>query len=436
MMVLSPTNSDDEVRACRTGVVKSAAEAGIHALVSFAVLRVLWSGKDFDQKFENLIKITPNKKNVKTAFNKIIKRGSDLTMHGSDAAQTLFHDWPAMVKRDVSFAENVMTVKEYMMTKFRVLYARDLSITALTQIDTFPAENATVRKKRKLDKDVKDADDDSRSAPSSTVKPITFTPSALELIFAQTLDTLLEWVARALTLAPKKDDVKAITYGPELYKLVYGFEPDLLFASTSETVALSLLECSSSVLPLLLQLFDLEWDLSPDVIYPVLVATFTVCCSKYIGSYQSIVEKLPSPTASDFKGGHLKALFKILATSWLRLFEPHAKAMLTLLSKTTAKTLTLRVGSGLTLKDLHDGSVCLVDGVIYDSILLGPIRLVTRHCPDCTVPSVEIKEVKQDPFTICRAVPLNTSEGKRLISDSSALPFNTCACKSVHLTMT
>ncbi|KAI8850742.1 hypothetical protein BC829DRAFT_388771, partial [Chytridium lagenaria] len=424
MMVLSPTNSDDEVRvlngddcdndadktlleACRTGVVKSAAEAGIHALVSFAVLRVLWSGKDFDQKFENLIKITPNKKNVKTAFNKIIKRGSDLTMHGSDAAQTLFHDWPAMVKRDVSFAENVMTVKEYMMTKFRVLYARDLSITALTQIDTFPAENATVRKKRKLDKDVKDADDDSRSAPSSTVKPITFTPSALELIFAQTLDTLLEWVARALTLAPKKDDVKAITYGPELYKLVYGFEPDLLFASTSETVALSLLECSSSVLPLLLQLFDLEWDLSPDVIYPVLVATFTVCCSKYIGSYQSI-------------GGHLKALFKILATSWLRLFEPHAKAMLTLLSKTTAKTLTLRVGSGLTLKDLHDGSVCLVDD---DSILLGPIRLVTRHCPDCTVPSVEIKEVKQDPFTICRAVPLNTSEGKRLISDSSALPL-------------
>ncbi|KAI8846920.1 hypothetical protein BC829DRAFT_397449 [Chytridium lagenaria] len=403
-MVLSPTNSDDEVRvlngddcdndADKTLLEAFAAEAGIHALVSFAVLRVLWSGKDFDQKFENLIKITPNKKNVKTAFNKIIKRGSDLTMHGSDAAQTLFHDWPAMVKR--------MTVKEYMMTKFR------------------------------------DADDDSRSAPSSTVKPslcifsfifrsyvaiVHSTPSALELIFAQTLDTLLEWVARALTLAPKKDDVKAITYGPELY-------------NTSETVALSLLECSSS-------LFDLEWDLSPDVIYPVLVATvisiYYILIIIFIFSSRYAARSILAPISPLLKSFPRQPLLisRILATSWLRLFEPHAKAMLTLLSKTTAKTLTLRVGSGLTLKDLRDGSVCLVDGVIHDSILLGPIRLVTRHCPDCTVASVEIKEVKQDPFTICRAVPLNTSEGKRLISDSSALPFNTCACKAshVHLTM-
>ncbi|KAJ3086078.1 hypothetical protein HDU96_005087, partial [Phlyctochytrium bullatum] len=56
---------------CRQTIRQSARDAGVEILISLCVAKLLWQGKDWTKHLGSILKIVPNKKNVKSAFYKI-----------------------------------------------------------------------------------------------------------------------------------------------------------------------------------------------------------------------------------------------------------------------------------------------------------------------------------------------------------------------------
>ncbi|KAI8854958.1 hypothetical protein BC829DRAFT_378903 [Chytridium lagenaria] len=97
----------------------------------------------------------------------------------------------------------------------------------------------------------------------------------------------------------------------------------------------------------------------------------------------------------------------------------------------TSYSIGLRVGGQLTARTLADDNTVLLRGIIVKDFYLGPVRLMTRRCSNCTdmEVTVVIKEIEDiaNHVRVCHAIPLRTGPGKPIVCDHHLLKRE-CAC--------
>ncbi|KAJ3087941.1 hypothetical protein HDU96_004315, partial [Phlyctochytrium bullatum] len=116
---------------CRQTIRQSARDAGVEILISLCVARLLWQGKDWTKHLGSILKIVPNKKNVKSAFYKIMSNGTNADAPkgvDSDAVE----DWPSVVKEEHHFRDNVRNVIAFFHKTFRRRFNVEFSVNAIT----------------------------------------------------------------------------------------------------------------------------------------------------------------------------------------------------------------------------------------------------------------------------------------------------------------
>ncbi|KAI8843033.1 hypothetical protein BC829DRAFT_401171 [Chytridium lagenaria] len=145
-------------------------------------------------------------------------------------------------------------------------------------------------------------------------------------------------------------------------------------------------------------------------------------------SLQGVIDSLPTHEEKDFLDG-CRSTFSELAASWYRLF--HTSFAFLNRENETSYSIGLRVGGQLTARTLADDNTVLLRGIIVKDFYLGPVRLMTRRCSNCTdmEVTVVIKEIEDiaNHVRVCHAIPLRTGPGKPIVCDHHLLKRE-CAC--------
>ncbi|KAI8829831.1 hypothetical protein BC829DRAFT_411294 [Chytridium lagenaria] len=194
-------------------------------------------------------------------------------------------------------------------------------------------------------------------------------------------------------------------------------------------VACNLITQNPTLLPLARQYFDKSWALPVDAVFYVFKSTFQhVCQSGRAASLQGVIDSLPTHEEKDFLDG-CRSTFSELAASWYRLF--HTSFAFLNRENETSYSIGLRVGGQLTARTLADDNTVLLRGIIVKDFYLGPVRLMTRRCSNCTdmEVTVVIKEIEDiaNHVRVCHAIPLRTGPGKPIVCDHHLLKRE-CAC--------